>query len=45
VIAGLVSVVTVVVQVRVLTGPEAPTHLVIERVEGGLWASDPEAVR
>lgn len=34
-----------VVQVSVLTGPEAPTHLVMVMVEAGLGASEPEAVR
>ncbi|MEP7215006.1 MAG: hypothetical protein ABI782_02070 [Anaerolineaceae bacterium] len=45
VVTGCVDVDVVVVQVNVLTGPVAPTHLVIVRVEGGLAASWPAAVR
>ena len=45
VVTGCVDVVVVVVQVSVLSGPEAPTHLVRVSVEGGLAASSPAAVR
>jgi hypothetical protein len=45
VVTGWDEVVVVVVQVSVLSGPAAPTHLVIVRVDGGVVESAPAAVR
>lgn len=42
---GSLSVVTVVVQVSVLMGPVAPTQRVMVKVEGGVAARAPAAVR
>ena len=45
VVTGSVKVDVAVVQVSVLSGPEAPTHLVIVRVEGGVVDNAPVGVR